>query len=112
MGEHEEFRERVLTSLATQQEMLINILKQTENTTNRVSALEKQSREHDLVHARHDERKKTYEYWRDKLLTPVLAVICMALGSLVFLILQKTDIIDVSVVSPEQYDEISKTLDN
>lgn len=110
MAEHEEFHERVITSLATQKEMLENILTQTIKTNGRVTELEKKNADHEKIHAIDKDRKERFDWYKDKFGSAAIGIICAAIGFMALLVLQKAEIVDISVVAPGEYDRIANSL--
>lgn len=108
--EIEEKIERILVELATNTQVTKDILVQTTKTNGRVTRLEDRANGHDTLHALQDFGKQRGEWWKDKFGTAVIGILCAAVGSILFLILQKSHIIDISVLSAETYDSISQSL--
>lgn len=104
--EHNEFHEKVIDDLATQRQMLKDILTQTTKTNGRVTRLEDKVQKHDEIHAVEIFGKRRSDWWKDKLGTAAIGIICAALGFTALLVLQKTDIVNVSTVTPEIFDSL------
>jgi hypothetical protein len=104
--ELEPFHSRVIDELAVLRTVLDNILAQTTKTNGRVSSLETRANGHDIIHAIDVNNKNKADWWKEKLGTAILGIICAAIGFTVLIVLQRTNVVDVSSVSPEQYDSL------
>lgn len=100
--------EKILTELATNTQVSKDILVQTTKTNGRVTDLEKRANGHDTIHAVDEHSRKRSNWWKDKIGTAAIGIVCAAIGFTALLILQKTRIVDVSSVSIEQYDSLPK----
>ena len=105
-SERDEFHERVIAELAILRTVSDNILAQTTKTNGRVSSLETRANGHDILHAIDVNNKNNTEWWRAKFGTALIGIICAAIGFTVLLILQRTDVVDISQISAEQYDSL------
>lgn len=106
----EVIHEKIIQDLATQRQILTSILEQTTKTNGRVTKLEDRVNGFDVALALERNDKKHADWWKNKLGSAVIGMVCAALGFTALLLLQKTHIIDISVVSSETYDSISQTL--
>lgn len=102
----EDFHVKIAADLATHTQMLSDILTQTTKTNGRVTRLEGTVSNHATVLALAADAKGRSEWWRDKIGTAFIALLFTAVGSTILLVLQKTNIVDVSVVSEEEYQQL------
>ena len=117
MADHDAFHAKVLDEfsvLRTEHAVLRNItestLAQAIKTNGRVSKTEERLDSHDIAFAVAASKKASTDWWKEKLGGAIIALIVGAMGFALSLVLQKTNVIDVSAVSAEQYDAISNSL--
>ena|SRR3990167_3512618 len=104
--EDHEFRDLVVSKLATLEKTTENTLVQATKTNGRVNKLEEKTEDHDILFAIAREKDNTISWWKDALGKPVIVLIIGAMGFGLSLVLQKTDIISVSTVPMEVYDSL------
>lgn len=105
-AERNEFHARVIDELAVLRTVSDNILAQTTKTNGRVSSLEARANGHDILHAIDVHNQKKNDWWKEKLGTAVLGIICAAIGFTLLLVLQRTQVVDISNVSVKQFDAL------
>jgi len=113
MPDHDAFHAKVLdefSALRTEHAVLRNIaegtLAQAIKTNGRVSKTEERLDSHDIAFAVAASKKASADWWKEKLGGAVIVLVVGAMGFGLSLLLQKTEIIDVSSVSPEVYDSL------
>ena len=83
-----------------------NTLEQAKKTNGRMNAAEDRLDRIDTILAVAADRKNNADSWKNKLTTAIIGLVCAAIGFTALLVLQRTDIVDVSAITPEQYDSL------
>lgn len=105
-----EFREYMIKETTEAAGIRASILDQVLKTNGRVTALEIHAKHVDEHITIHNVRSEISKWWKDKLGKQVVNMICLAVGAVIVLILQKTNIINLSLATPAQDDAIAKIL--
>ncbi len=100
----------IIEGLATLKQVTTDILVQTTKTNGRVTKLEETVATHSAKILLNDAVDAAAlvkaNWWKDKLGTAMIGLVFAAGGALLLLILQKTEIVDISVVSSAEYDTL------
>ena len=105
-SEEVSFHKEIIEGLATLKQVTADILTQTTKTNGRMTRAEEEIDQHNLKFAIIDHSNAQTNWWKDKTGTAAIGIIFAILGAGLLLILQKTDILDVSVVSADQYNSL------
>ena len=84
-----------------------NILAQTTKTNGRVTTLEERASGWDITDALNNQRKALFSWWSNALGVAIIGLLCGGAGFGILLVLQKTEILQISTVSAETYDLVS-----
>lgn len=110
MENTQEFHVQIAAELGSLKQIALDTLDQTKRTNGRVTKLEDGHSLHStrlaLIESGDAAATTRSNWWKDKVGTAFIALLFTAVGSAVLLVLQKTEIIDVSVVSDEEYDQL------
>ena len=105
-----DFHKEIIEGLATLRQVTNDTLAQTIKTNGRVTKLEDavsfNTTRISLLEAGRAEAVMRSGWWKDKMGTAFIGLAFTTIGATLILILQKTDILDVSVVSADQYNSL------
>lgn len=93
-------------SLSRIEQVGLDTLEQVKKTNGRVTKLEGQVAIHDTAFALMSAANTRTAWWKDKIGSVLIGMSIAGIGAILVIILQKTDIIDVSVVTPDEFDQI------
>lgn len=104
------FHKEIIEGLATLKQVTSDILLQTTKTNGRVSKLEETVATHSakmlLTDAADAAALLKANWWKDNIGKALISILFAVIGAAVLLVLQKTDILDISVVSGADYEAI------
>lgn len=104
------FHKEIIEGLATLKQVTSDILLQTTKTNGRVTKLEDTVATHSakilLTDAVDAAALLKANWWKDKIGTVLIGIVFAVIGAVILLVLQKTEIIDVSTVSGADYKAI------
>ena len=117
MEDHSSFRQEVIERLVRIEErhiadetyaneIRVAILAEGKKTNGRITKLEDVAHNHILKFAVIENNTTRTNWWKDKTGTALIGIIFTALGAGLLLVLQKTDIVDVSTVTASDYQTI------
>lgn len=110
MENEQEFHVKIADRLGGLEQIARDILTQTLRTNGRVTKLEETVATHSAKILLNDAVDAAAllkaNWWKDKIGSAIIALVFTALGSVLLLLLQRTNIVDVSVVSDTEYQQL------